>query len=78
MAHRLNKLLKKAIPHIFQLDDEQTDYFNALIKTFCSSPVLDVQEAVVLYSINCDVRNYGIGWALFQIHPDGERNPIGS
>lgn len=29
------------------------------------------------YSLDCDVSDYGIGWAVFEIYPDGELKPIG-
>jgi len=77
LAHPLNKLLKKGTPDTFTLDAEQRDAFNALINRVCSPPVLALPRNGLPYSIDCDASDYGIGCALFQTHPNGERKPIG-
>ena len=77
LAHPLNQQLKKGTPESFELDATQLDSFNKLIERVCSPPVLALPKAGLPYSVDCDASDYGIGCALFQTHPDGERKPIG-
>ena len=77
LAHSLNKLLKKGTPDTFEFDDEQRKSFDSLIDKVCYPPVLALPRANLPYSLDCDASDYGIGCALFQTHPDGERKPIG-
>lgn len=77
MEQPLIKLLKNWTADNLQLDDEQKAVINALINKVCSPPVLALPNACFPYSIDLDASDYGVGWALCQTNPDGERKPIG-
>ena len=73
----MNQLLKKGAPDTFELNDEQRAEFKDLIEALCTPPVLALPVAGLTYSVDTDASDYGIGCALFQDHPDGQRKPIG-
>ena len=77
VAAPLNKLLKKGGPDKFELDEEQVAAFRTLIDGVLSPKVLALPVTGLPYSIDTDACDYGVGCALFQTHPDGERKPIG-
>ena len=79
-ARPLFKLLQgnpkkhKPIP---PLDDSQMKSFQKLIEQVTSPPVLALPQPGLRYSLDTDACDYQIGCALFQIHEDGTRRPIG-
>ena len=77
VAGPLNKLLKKGSPEKFELDEEQVSSFRALINEVISPKVLALPVPGLPYSVDTDACDYGVGCALFQTHPDGQRKPIG-
>ena len=69
--------MKKGEPTEFELDEEQVKSFRTLIDAILSPKVLALPKRDLPFSLDTDACDYGIGCALFQIHPDGERKPIG-
>lgn len=76
IAHPLNKPLKKGTTDTFQVDNKPRHAFKALINEDFSPPVLSFSKDSLLYSLDCDTRDYGDGFAVFRTHPDGQQNLI--
>ncbi len=77
VAGPLNELLKKGAPDKFELNEAQLEAFRKLIDAVVSPKVLALPVPGLPYSIDSDACDYGVGCALFQTHPGGERKPIG-
>lgn len=77
ISYPLNKLVKKGAPDPLTFDVKQRNLFDGFIDQFYSPPGLALPRANLPYCLECDVINYEIVCALFQMHPDGERKTIG-
>ena len=73
----LNELLLKHNPDKFELNDTQLEAFKTLIDEILSPQVLALPQKGLQYSVDTDASIYGVGCALFQIHENGVRRPIG-
>lgn len=71
-SYPIDKLLTKGTPEAFPFDDEQRKSFEDLKDKVCSPPFLALSMGNPAYSLDCSLSNYGIGFALFQTHPDDE------
>ena len=74
----LNKLLKKEQgPKLEPFDENKRSAFKKLKEALASLPVLRRPQEEVPFSVETDVCEYQIGYALMQLHEDGKRYPIG-
>ncbi|CDF35613.1 unnamed protein product [Chondrus crispus] len=78
IAHPLNQLLKKGQPvQLEGFDEPCKKAFHKLKDAILAPPVLALPKKDLPYSVDTDARDYQIGAALFQTHPDAQRKPIG-
>ena len=79
VAAPLNAFLKKGQPARLPQDlgEEATNAFDELVKRIIAPPVLALPREGLPYEFDTDASDYQVGAALFQVHPYGERKPIG-
>ena len=79
VAAPLNAFLKKGQPARLPQDlgEEATNAFEELEKRIIAPPVLALPREGLQYEVDIDASDYHVGAALFQVHPSGERKPIG-
>lgn len=63
-----NEVVTNGKPDTFQLGNEEKTKFENVIDKAWSPPLLALTNANLPYSLKCDVSDYGIGFALFQIN----------
>ena len=78
IAHLLNQLSKKRQPiQLEGFDEACENAFHKLKDAILAPPVLALPKMDLPYSVDTDASDYQIGAALFQMHPDAQRKPIG-
>ena len=79
VAAPLSAFLKKGKPARLPQDlgKEATNAFDELVKRIITPPVLDLPREGLPYEVGTDAYYHQVGAALIQVHPSGERKPIG-
>lgn len=58
-------------------EDEENQAFRQLINSASLAAVLALPRARLLFSVDTDASDYQVGEVLFEIYPDGQRQPVG-